>query len=82
MAKDTYILQRPKKYTFYKGYAYVFERRRRSHSYYHCADYRAFKCKTRLVHVEGNDDGKGSYIQHQEHNHPPRSNDKCITFNL
>lgn len=74
IADDTFLLQRPKKYTYFNNYAFVFERKRQNSSYYHCADYRTFKCKTRLVLGPGPTNRE--FKQFRNHNHSPRHNAK------
>lgn len=76
IADDTFILQRPKKYTYFNNYAFVFERKRQHSSYYHCADYRTFKCKTRLVLGPGASEANQEFKQFRTHNHSPRHNAK------
>lgn len=80
IAEDTFLLQRPKKYTYHNNYAFVFERQRLNSSYYHCAEYRTFKCRTRLVVGPGTKPSNREYKQFKTHNHSPRHNAKRNTL--
>ena len=68
LGEHTYLIQRRKQYTFYKRFPFVLERVRQNRRYYHCAEYRSTKCRTRLI-IAKNDQNQRRITQSKEHNH-------------
>lgn len=68
ISNDTFILKRPRNYTYYKEFPFLLERKRNHIEYFHCIQRKSSKCKARLV-IKRFSQGNDQITQLKEHNH-------------
>lgn len=68
LSDDTFVLKRPRNYTYYKEFPFLLERKRNDKEYFHCSQRDSFKCKARLV-INRFKHGDDQITQLKEHNH-------------